>query len=169
LEIQHFALMVGAPMGEPAGSAGTSTAEAPGKSSQRDNDERSALLAYAAAVQSLVQRLSEAAQALVDAALAFQGGQITVDELRQEFQRFAPVVREVSGQLNRLSPPPEAQSIHQKLAEGLGKCDQALDLMDNWLDSPNSNAKEGAALLVADCAERVTAAQEELMAFVNED
>jgi len=122
-----------------------------------------AFLEYAAAVESLAQRLSVAAQEFWEAALKYQAGQLTRDEFQSEFEEFAQEVRGLIEQINRLSPPPEARSIHQKLTGGLTKCDQAISLMDDWFDAPDSDKQEAAALLVAECVEDVTAAVDELM------
>jgi hypothetical protein len=134
-----------------------------------DGHDRSALLAYAAAVKNLGQRLYEAAQEFGESAVKFRDGQITIDEFREKFLKFAPKVRGLVQEIGRLSPPSEAEAIHQELTGGLAKCDQALDLMDNWFDSPNSSTKEAAALLVAECVEDVTAAGEELDALTGGD
>jgi hypothetical protein len=147
----------------------TSTVEPSPEGTSEDDRDRSDLLAYAAAVKNLGQRLSEAAQEFGESAIKFRDGQMTLDEFREKFLKFAPKVRGLIQEIGRLSPPPAAEAIHQKLTGGLAKCDQALDLMDNWFDSPNSGTKEAAALLVGECVENVTAAGEELDALTGED
>jgi hypothetical protein len=152
------------PLEEPA-----NTVEPSPEGTNEDDNDRSDLLAYIAAVKNLGQRLSEAAQEFGESAIKFRDGQMTLDEFREKFLEFAPKVRGLIQEIGRLSPPPEAEAIHQKLTGGLAKCDQALDLMDNWFDSPNSGTKEAAALLVGECVEDVTAAGEELDALTGED
>jgi len=44
----------------------------------------------------------------------------------------------------------------------MAKCDDAIDTMEQWFASPNSGTKETAILLITDCIEDMTAAQEEL-------
>jgi hypothetical protein len=152
------------PLEEPA-----NTVEPSPEGTNEDDNDRSDLLAYAAAVKNLGQRLYEAAQEFGESAIKFRDGQITLDEFRKEFLKFAPKVRGLIQEIGRLSPPSEAEAIHQKLTGGLAKCDQALDLMDNWFDSPNSSTKDAAALLVGECVDDVTAAGEELDALIGQD
>lgn len=146
----------------------TSVPPAPGESAG-DDKRQSDSLAYVEAVESLGERLSGAAEEFWGAALEFRNDQITLDEFRNEFLEFAPKVGEVIQEVNQLSPPSEAAAAHQKLTNGLAKCDQAVDLMYDWFDSPNSETKEAAALLVAECVEDVTTAGEELMAIEGQD
>jgi hypothetical protein len=127
------------------------------------------LLAYAAAVESLGQRNSGAAEEFWEAALRYQSDQLTFDEFRAEFQDFSPTVRGVGQDLSQLSPPPEAEAVHGRLTAGMAKCDQALDLMDEWFESPSDEKRQAATLLVTGCVEQVTAAGEELTAIVGAD
>ncbi len=147
----------------------TGAGEPPGKPAGDGDSGRSDLLAYAAAVGSLGQQLSEAAKAFWEAAQKFQNGQLTLDAFRGEFLAFASRVRGLVREINQLSPPPKAETVHQKLTGGLSKCDQAVDLMDQWFDTPDSGIKEAAALLVVECVEDVTAASEELMTLIGGD
>ena len=171
LAIQAFAFpdVVGPEQGP--GLAGTAvtriTPTSEGQGARRPegegDDGRSALLEYAASVERVVRQLSEAAQEFWEVALRYQTGQLTRDEFRSEFQDFASEVRGLIAQINRLSPPPAARSIHQELSGGLAKCDQAINLMYDWFDNPSSDTQEAAALLVAECIEDVTAASDKLM------
>jgi hypothetical protein len=61
-----------------------------------------------------------------------------------------------------LTPPQEAAAAHQKLVGGLTKCDQAIDLLDNWLETFDDTSKNAGALLVAQCLQDLTNAQQEL-------
>jgi hypothetical protein len=168
LEVQAFVFPSGAGDDDAVSGADTSSDETP-KEPAGDTGGQSDLLAYAAAVDSLGQRLYQAAQEFGESAVKFRDGQITLDEFRESFLKFAPQVRGLVQEIGRLSPPSEAEAIHQKLTGGLAKCDQALDLMDDWFDSPSSGTKEAAALLVGECVEDVTAAGEELDALTGQD
>jgi hypothetical protein len=134
-----------------------------------DDRDRSDLLAYAAAVKNLGQRLYQAAQDFGESAIKFRDGQMTLEEFREKFLKFGPKVRGLIQEIGRLSPPSEAEAIHQKLTGGLAKCNQSLGLMDDWFDSPSSGTKDAAALLVGECVEDVTAAGEELDALIGQD
>jgi hypothetical protein len=168
LEVQAFVLPGDAGNDDSVSGADTGSDETP-KEPAGDTGGHSDLLAYAAAVDSLGQRLYQAAQEFGESAIKFRDGQMTRDEFREKFLKFAPQVRGLVQEIGRLSPPSEAEAIHQKLTGGLAKCDQALDLMDDWFDSPSSGTKDAAALLVGECVEDVTAAGEELDALIGRD
>jgi hypothetical protein len=170
LAIQGLALssVGGNGNGESAVVGETGTSESPGEPAT-DDDARSNLLAYAAAVESLTQQNSEAAEEFWEVALKYQIGELTLDEFRSESQNVATRVRGLIQQLDQLSPPPVAELVHRQLADGMAKCDQALDLMDAWFDAPNDNTREAATSLVTGCVEQVTAAGEELEAIVGQN
>ena len=146
----------------------TGTSGSPGELTT-DDDARLNLLAYAAAVESLTQQNSEAAEKFWEVALKYQVGELTLDEFRSESQNVAARVRGVIQQLDQLSPPPEAEAVHRQLADGMAKCDQALDMMDAWFDAPNDNTRQAAISLVTGCVEQVTAAGAELEAIVGQN
>jgi hypothetical protein len=154
--------------GVPAASGDQAPGEPAGDAAQ-DVEDNSALLAYAATVTSLGEQLAEDALAFWESALAYQVGQLTFDQFRSEFFGFAAEVEGPIRQINQLSPPPEAATIHQDLTAGLAKCDQAMGLMDDWFDNSSSDTEDAAALLVAECIEEVTQAGEELSALTGED
>lgn len=133
-----------------------------------DHDDRSAVLEYAAQVERLARQISDAAEEFVESAMKYRNGELTLDEFRSEFLEFAPKVRDVIRGVNQLDPPSEAEAVHQQLTDGLAKCDQAVDLMDEWFDSQDSGTKEAIVLLVAECVEEVEAAGDELSALVAE-
>lgn len=155
--------------------SGTGSGEVPGQPSggddlaDGDDDAHADLLAYIAAVESLGRQISEAAEEFWEAALQFQNGQLTFDEFRAEFQDFAPRLRGVIQGLSQLSPSPVAEAVHERLINGTAKCDQGLDVMDEWFDSPSDEEKQAATLLVTGCVEQVTAALDELRAIAGED
>ena len=134
----------------PEPSPGVATEEPAGDS------DRPSLPEYIDAVHSLGRQLSEAAQQFGAAALLFRAGQLTLDQFQAAFSDFAPQIRDLIQQISQLSPPREAEALHQKLVTGMGKCNQAVDLMEDWFASPNSDTKEAATLLVTDCVEEVT-------------
>jgi hypothetical protein len=140
--------------------------EPPEKSA--DADEQSGLLTYYTAISSLTKRLSDAAQAFGDTALEYRDGQITLERFRNKYLEFSSEVQELVQEVNRLSPPPQAEAVHQKFRNGLTKCDQAVDLMDKWFDTRDSGAKDAAILLAGGCVGELTAAQNELEALVGE-
>jgi hypothetical protein len=139
-----------------------SDADQPGEEPSGGVNGSSALLAYAEAVEYLGRQLYDAAQGFWEAALKFRSGELTFDEFRDEFLAFSPKVKSLIDEINRLSPPPEADGVHQELSAGLAKCDQAVGLMDDWFDTPDSGIEETATLLVTECLEDVTAAVDEL-------
>ncbi len=154
------------PNKEPTVVAGTP--EGPTESDDHD-DDRSALLAYAEAVEDLGNQLYEAAQDFWEAALEFQNGQLTLDEFKEAFLAFKAKAKSLIQEIDQLSPPPEAEAIHQKLTGGLAKCNEAVDLMDDWLDTPDSDTKEAATLLIAECIDDVTTAGDELSELTGTD
>lgn len=132
------------------------------------DDERTKLLAYTATVERLGAEMSEHAGEFWETALKFQDGGLTFDEFEDEFLDFVTEARAVIRGINQLSPPPQAESIHRELNDGLAKCDQAIDLMGRWFNNPESDTKAAAVLLVAECIEDVTQAGEELRALTGE-
>jgi hypothetical protein len=133
-----------------------------------DDDDRSALFAYAEAVADVGDKISGAGEAFGEAAIAYRNREITLDEFRDKFSSFkskaSGLIREIDG----LSPPPAAEAIHRKLTGGLAKCDDAIDLMDGWFDTQDGGTKEATALLVAGCMKQVDEAASELEALVNQ-
>jgi hypothetical protein len=139
-----------------------------GPTESDDGDDRSALLAYAKAVEDAGKRLNEAAQDFWETVLAFRNAQLTLDEFREEFSAFGTKASSLIQEIDQLSPPRDAEAIHQKLTGGLVKCDQAIDLMDDWFDTQDSGTSEAVVLLVTECVEEVQAAGEELVALTGE-
>ena len=129
-------------------------------------DKQAALLAYAEKASKLGDKINSAAEKFGQSALAYREGQITIDNFKDSFDSFAPKVKGYIQDAASLSAPPEAIAIHQKLANGLGQCDKAIGLMDDWFDSGDSGTKEATALLVASCIEQVTSAGNELESLV---
>jgi hypothetical protein len=154
----------GQPTASPAEASPTSTK--PGKDSDRD---RSALLAYVEAVASLGQQISDATQDFAKSALKYRNGELTLDKFRDDFLTFSPKVKAIIKKVGQLSPPVKAEGAHQKLVDGLAKCDRAIDLMDSWFDTRDQGTKEAAVLLVAGCEEDVTAARNELATLAGRD
>jgi hypothetical protein len=158
--------------GDLAGSDADQTGQGPAVSQEEppENsagaDEQPGLLTYSAAMSSLAERLSDAAQAFGDSALKYRDGQITLEDFQSKFLEFAPEVQGLIQEVNRLSPPPQAEAVHQKFRSGLTKCDQAVGLMDKWFDTRDSGTKDAVVLLVGGCFDEVTAAQNELTALV---
>ncbi len=134
----------------------------PSEQPEIDDDDRSALLAYAEAVANLGEKISEAGETFGKSAVAYRNGEITLAEFRSKFSSFKSKVRGPIQEINGLSPPPEAAAIHQKLTGGLEKCEQGIDLMDGWFDTGDSGTKEATMLLVASCIDQTTQAAEEL-------
>jgi hypothetical protein len=139
------------------------------QASVQPDSGRSELLAYATAVQGLGQELSDAAQGFQEAALQYPSGQTTPDEFRGQFLDFALKVKGLTQAINQLSPPPEAEAVHQKLANGLSKCSQAVDLMDSWFDTRDKSIQQGPLLLVVECVDQVTQAGDELSRLTGKD
>jgi hypothetical protein len=126
------------------------------------DDGRFALLEYAAEVERLGRQTSDIAEEFVESAMKYRNGEITLEEFQREFLEFAPKVREVIREVNQLHPSSEAEAVHKQLTDGLAKCDQAVDLMDEWFDSQDSGTKEATVLLVAECVGEVETAGDEL-------
>ncbi|GAB4530994.1 MAG: hypothetical protein Kow0063_09690 [Anaerolineae bacterium] len=154
---------------EPGAGEGPDQPSEGGGSAGGDDDTHADLLAYVAAVDSLGQQISGAAERFWEAALKFQNGQLSFDAFRAEFQDFASRLRAVIQGLRQLSPPPVAGAIHERLINGAAMCDQALDVMGEWFDSPSDEKEQAATLLVTGCVEQVTAAVDELRALAGED
>ena len=146
-----------------------SDADQPREETSGDDNGHSALLAYAAAVENLGKQLYDAAHEFWEAALKFRSGELTFDEFRDEFLVFSPKVESLIDGINRLSPPSEAEVVHQKLTDGLAKCDQAVDLIDDWFDTPDSEIRDAGTLLVTECLEDVTTAVDELEELAGTD
>ena len=90
-------------------------------------------------------------------------------EFRDEFSDFDPEARSVIEEVDQLTPPPEAESVHQTLTGGLDQCDQGLDLMDDWFETPDDDIRDAATLLILACVEDVSQAADELSALTGED
>ena len=139
----------------------------PSEQPETDEDDQAALLAYAETVSTLGEEISEAGEAFGRSAVIYRNGEITLAEFRSQFSSFKSKVRGPIQEINGLSPPPEAETIHQKLTGGLEKCDQGINLMDDWFDTGDSGTKEATMLLVVSCIDEVTAAGAELEALVS--
>jgi hypothetical protein len=139
-----------------------------GSEEEEKQDELAELLAYAKVVAKLGDRINEAGESFGEAALDYREGAITIEDFKGEYLAFKPEVRSLIQEINRLSPPPAAVAIHDKLTAGLEKCDKAIDLMDEWFDNQDSETKEVTVLLVANCIDQVTKAGEELELFVKQ-
>jgi hypothetical protein len=126
------------------------------------DDGGMSLAEYTEALESLSEQIAESAEAFMAAAFEFRNEQLGFDEFHTEFLKFVPEVRHVIQQTSQLDPPSEAEALHQRLIGGMTKCDDAIGIMEQWFDSPNSSTKEAAILLVADCTEDVTQVQEGL-------
>jgi hypothetical protein len=143
------------------------TLELPGTpTNMNDYQGNSALLAYAEAVAKLGEKISSAGGAFGEAAIDYRNNELSLVEFQNKFTSFASNVREYISAIDNLSAPPEAQEIHQKLADGLDKCDQAIDLMDEWFDTQDSDTKDATMLLVANCMDQVTQAGDELKSLI---
>ncbi len=132
------------------------------------NPNRAALLAYAAAVARLGDRINRQAETFADIALGFRAGDLTLAEFESRFDSFASSMRAQLAELAGLSPPPPAAEIHTGLTGGLAKCEEGLDLMEGWFEQPDSDTKEATMLLVAACVSEVTIAAEKLEQLVAE-
>lgn len=142
-------------------------AAAPPTVTPRPDRDSGALLAYAAAAAELGKKINDAARIFGQAALRYRSNELSRDEFRANFTPFRQRVKDLIGQINRLSPPPAASDVHQKLTAGLDKCDQAVDLMDSWFETSDSGARDAATLLVGACTGEVSAAQAELAGLIN--
>ncbi|NJN97613.1 MAG: hypothetical protein HC875_27805 [Anaerolineales bacterium] len=130
------------------------------------NNEQAELLNYAAGVKNFGEQISDAAQAFGEAALKYRNDTIPLAEFQSKFQNFAPKAKQLIDEIEGLNPPPAAQSIHQKLVGGLAKCNQAIELLDNWFDTSDSSKKETGMLLVANCTQEASQATSELSILV---
>ena len=142
------------------------TPDAPTESD--DGEDQFALLAYAEAIEGVGTQLNEAAQDFWKATFDFRSDQLTLDDFREEFSAFRTMARSLIQEFDQLSPPRDAATIHQRLSGGLFKCDQAIDLMDDWFDTQDSGTREAVVLLVTECVEEVQAAGQELVALTGE-
>jgi hypothetical protein len=128
---------------------------------------QAALLEYAESVANLGDRITDLGEEFSEAALAFQDGELTLEEFRDEFSSFKSNVQDPIADIGQLTPPSQAADIHDRLESGLDKCDQAIDLMDAWFDTPNTDLKLKTALLVGQCLEEVDKAKNELSSKIN--
>ncbi len=135
----------------------------------RPGDDRANLLAYAAAVEDLAEKISQAGQDFGQSAIRYRDGQITIEQFQDSFSEFAPKVERLIQGINALSPPPEAIAIHRELSSGLKKCNQAIDLMDEWFKTGNGSLKGTTVLLVSDCINDVTAAGNKLRELLSQN
>jgi hypothetical protein len=141
----------------------------PEKPAEPDDEEQSALFEYAEAVANLGDKITVAGEEFGEAAVQYRNGELALEEFENEFSSFSSQVKGFMREIDRLSPPPPAKAIHQKLTGGLDKCDQAIELMDEWFDTHDSDTKVVTALLVANCIDQVTSAGEELRMLVEEN
>jgi hypothetical protein len=164
LEIQGLAFPV-ADKEADTGVPGTYTNTA---AAQPDSGQ-SKLLEYAAPAARIAQQLLDAAGGFEASALKYRNGQLTFDQFQSEFLDFAPKVKGLVPQINALSPPPEAEAVHQKLTDGLSKCSQAVDLTDGWFNTRESGTSEAAMVLVAACVDDVSVAGDELSTLTGQE
>jgi hypothetical protein len=94
---------------------------------------------------------------------------LTLDEFRSDFSEFAPQVRGLIRTVDQLSPPLQAEPVHQKLINSLGNCSQAVDIMEDWFHTPASGTENAVTLPVTEGVEEVTAAQQDLIALISKD
>jgi hypothetical protein len=127
-----------------------------------NNSEQAVLLAYLKAVANLGEKINEAGQKFGQDALAYRNDELTLAEFHDSFLSFVPQVKGSIREINQLTPPPPAQAAHRKLTNGLNQCHEAIELMDQWFDTFDSDTKETVALLVASCMDQVDAARDEL-------
>ncbi|MCB0153813.1 MAG: hypothetical protein KDF65_03380 [Anaerolineae bacterium] len=120
------------------------------------------LVTYAASVEILGQHISSKAEPFQETALRYWANQTTLEQFEAEFNQFRPEVKEVMRQLTQLSPPQEATTIHQKLIDGLAKCDIGIDMLGTWLETFDESLELPASLQVALCLEETAAAETEL-------
>jgi hypothetical protein len=157
--------------GKTTGSGSASAPEGPnGAGGQPDDsaaDKQAAILAYAENVAQIGEKITAAGESFGAAAIAYRNHEITLDTFKQAFAEFKPVVTGLIRQIATLSPPSEANGVHQQLTAGLGACHEAVGLMDEWFDTQDSDLKAATALLVAGCLEQVEAAEKELAHLVN--
>ncbi len=133
---------------------------------KNSEQESSALYVYAKTVNQLGQQLNEAGDSFGQAAMSYRENKLTLVEFKEKFNAFASQAGDYLNRIDSLSPPPEAEQIHQKLTGGLQKCDDAIDLMDRWFDTQETGAKDATAFLVANCLDQVTRAGDELNALL---
>ncbi len=132
-----------------------------------DND-RAALLAYAQNVSAWGAQITAAGNEFAQALAIYQSGQSTQAEFEAAFRVFEPKTRAAISEINRLSPPPAAAETHQKLINGLGQCDQAMAIMNDWFNTRQSGTKEMTAALVFSCLSQVNIAEEGLKRLVKQ-
>jgi hypothetical protein len=131
-----------------------------------DETDQAALLAYAVSVGTVGEQLSQAVEKFGASALRFRSGQLALDAFRGEFSQFAPKVRGLVEEVDQLSPPLEAEPVHQGLKKGLEKCDQAVDLMEGWFDTPAEGTDDTVTRLVTECVQEVSKTQQELVELI---
>jgi hypothetical protein len=131
-----------------------------------DEDENSPLSEYGLALNRALQQISGAGNTFGKTALMFQAGQATLEDLERDFDRFKLEVRPAMNEINQLSPPPEVAVSHQKITVGLEKCDEAINLFNEWLNSFDSSTQQRAALLVTQCLNEVQDGGEEIEARI---
>ncbi len=131
-----------------------------------DNDQQSALLQYAEAAANLGEKIVKTGEEFGNSALAYRDNKITLAEFKDKFSSFKPKIKDLIQRVNALSPPLEVEQIHRKLSSGLNKCNQGVDLMDEWFDTHDSSTRDATALLVANCINQVTTASEELKQLI---
>lgn len=138
-------------------------------SQANSNHDQSALLAYAKAATDLGEKINEAGETFGQAAINYRNGQITLGEFQNKFNSFVPKVQSYIKEVNKLSSPPQAETIHQKLTSGLNNCNKGIDLMDDWFDSQDSDTRDATVILVGTCIDQVTRAANELQTLINEN
>lgn len=177
LEIPAFTFPAESVEGDPAIDSPTTTQdldhkedpETPIDLPEDESGSQAALLAYAEAVTVSGQRITELGEAFGEAAISYRNDEITIDEFQDRFLSFEAKVRGPMENIKGLSPPQEAIQIHQTLTGGLEKCEQGIDLMDEWFDTGDSGTKDATALLVASCINEVTAAGDALEELLSEN
>lgn len=130
------------------------------------DNEQPELLRYVETAANLGAKINDTAETFGEAALAYRNGDLSLDTFQDRFRSFAPQVESLIQEVNRLSPPPQAEAAHRQLTGGLDQCSQAVELMSDWFDTRDNGTKEAVALLVASCINQVTSAGEDLQSLL---
>jgi len=126
------------------------------------------LITYAASVEILGQHISNKAEPFQETALRYWANQATIEQFETAFNQFRPEVQAVIRQMKQLSPPAEAAVIHQKLIDGLAKCNLGIDMLATWLETFDESLELPASLQVALCIEEVTTAEADLRLLLSQ-
>jgi hypothetical protein len=135
---------------------------APSESGDDGDDQDDELAAYILAVSALQERVTQAAKTFFEVALSYQADQITREQLRAEFLNFQEQMQAPQRAFQDLSPPSAAEPVHQTLTEGLSKCNQALELLDEWFDTSDDNTRDRGTAMALECVNILSEAQSDL-------